>query len=186
MTWITVSAEDKPIVEEIERQTDRAAALIASAYVEERLLLAIQARTNRHEKIEKDLYRGSGPLGTFSAKIDLGLLLGIYEPKIHQMLNTIRNIRNEFAHQPKPRDFNSQRIGDLCDNIAVRVKLDMTEKSAGHRIEIDLEAPQTRREAFLNAVKMLLLWLDMEIKQMPRRVPAAPVMPLLAQFPSGS
>ncbi len=186
MTWITVSSDDKPIVEEIEKQTDRAAALIASAYVEERLLLAIQARTNRYEKIEKDFYRGAGPLGSFSAKIDLGLLLGVYEPRIHQMLHTIRNIRNEFAHQPKPRDFNSQRIGDLCDNIAVRVKLGMTEATTGHRIEIDLEAPQTRREAFLNAVKMLLLWLDMEIKQMPARLPAPPVMPPLAKFPSGS
>lgn len=182
MTWITVSDEDTPILEEIEKQTDRGSALIAASYLEQRLLTAIKARTNRHEKIEKDFYRGSGPAGSFSAKIDLGLLIGLYEPKIHQMLHTVKEIRNELAHEPKPRDFTSQRINDLCKNITVEAKLDLTNKTNGQQIKIDLEKPKDSREAFQNAVKMLLLWLDMELKKLPPRVPAPPAMPALSSL----
>jgi hypothetical protein len=76
MTWITLSDADKPILEEIEKQTDRAAALIATSYLEDRLVEAIKARTVRDQNVEKDMFRNSGPLGSFSAKIDLGFMLG--------------------------------------------------------------------------------------------------------------
>ena len=118
MTWITASDDDKPILEEIEKQTDRASALIATSYLEDRLLSAIKARIVRDDKLEQKMFRGSGPLTAFSAKIDLAFMLGIYGGEVQKMLHTIREIRNEFAHQPQPRDFNSQRIKDLCDNIS--------------------------------------------------------------------
>jgi hypothetical protein len=41
MDWIGPE-EDQPVIDEIERQTDRAAALIAQAYMEQRLLNAIK------------------------------------------------------------------------------------------------------------------------------------------------
>lgn len=179
MTWITISDDDRRILAEIERQTDRGAALIASAYVEQRLVSAIKARTNRHEKVEQNLYRGSGALGSFSVKIDLGLLLGIYEPKIHSFLHTIKKIRNDFAHEPEPRDFTSQRIADLTKTLWFTCELLMRNKTTGEEIRIQIDPPKTARESFLNAVKLVLLFLDMETKQMPLRVPASPVMPPL-------
>src|SRR5258705_7001209 len=48
MTWLSASETDKAIIQEIETQTDRAAALIAVAYLEERLRSALDARTHRH------------------------------------------------------------------------------------------------------------------------------------------
>jgi hypothetical protein len=65
MTWLSASETDKAIIQEIETQTDRAAALIAVAYLEERLRSALDARTHRHANVEKEIYRSSGPLGSF-------------------------------------------------------------------------------------------------------------------------
>src|SRR5262245_5515962 len=115
MTWVTNSDTDKPILEEIERQTDRAAALIAVAYLEERLVAAIKARMVRNVDIEQRVFMSSGPLGTLSAKIDIGFLLGIFDLRVSEMFHTVRKIRNEFAHVAEPRDFTSQRIQALAN-----------------------------------------------------------------------
>ena len=109
MTWLA-SNLNKEIIQEIEAQTDRAAALIAAAYLEERLRAALDARTCRYANVENEFYRSSGPLGSFSARIDLALLLGIIEPQVHKFLHTIKDIRNAFAHQAEPRDFDTQRL----------------------------------------------------------------------------
>jgi DNA-binding MltR family transcriptional regulator len=186
MAWITVSSEDKPILDEIEQQTDRAAALIAVAYLEQRLEAAIKARTLRDDKVESKLYRGGGALGSLSVKIDLGLLLGVYTNKMHSFLHTIREIRNEFAHIPSPRDFKSQRIGDLTKNLYVVAKFRMKNKTTGQELSIDIDEAKTPREMFLNAVKLLLICLDMETKQLPLRKPAPPVIRLPPEQPKAT
>jgi hypothetical protein len=176
MTWITLSDADKPILEEIEKQTDRAAALIATSYLEDRLVEAIKARTVRDQNVEKDMFRNSGPLGSFSAKIDLGFMLGLYDGVVRKMLHTVRDIRNEFAHVAQPRDFNSQRIADLCKNISISLDLRMKNKTTGQTVEFKLDPDGSPRTAFMNAIKYLLLVAEMETKHLPLRTPPAPLV----------
>lgn len=45
---------------------------------------------------------GSGPLGTFHQKIEIGYALGIYDDSTRRSLQIIRKIRNVFAHAQKP------------------------------------------------------------------------------------
>ena len=182
MTWIIQGENDKLIVKEIHQQTDRGAALIAAAYLEESLVVAIKSRTNRHEAIENRLYKGAGPLASFSAKIDLGLLLGIYEPKVHQFLRTVKDIRNAFAHNPKPMNFGTKKIAALCAKIdlGLNTTLDITPPGGETEIvKIDIQSDSTPKTAFLNAIKFLLLALELEVKTPPPRVPAPPVIPPL-------
>jgi hypothetical protein len=176
LKWPGKADSDKAIVEEIEKQTDRATALIATAYLEERLVMAIKARLNHHEEIENRLFKGAGPLASFSSKIDLGFLLGLYDPGEYQHLHIIREIRNEFAHKPEPRDFNFQRIFDLCKNINVQVNIDLRHEETKTDWNFKTVADGTPRTAFLNAVRLLLLHLDIETKKTPLRKPALPVM----------
>jgi DNA-binding MltR family transcriptional regulator len=180
MIWIIANENDKSILEEIYKQTDRGAALIAVSYLEQRLLDAIKSRLNNDEKIEDKLFKGSGALATFSSRIDLALLLGIYEPVIHKMLHQIREIRNEFAHEPSPRDFNSQRIKALCDNISISGKIHMENRTDGSRVSMEFIPDGTGKLDFLNAIKYLLALLDMEIKTFPLRKPAKPLFPVPA------
>lgn len=54
--------------------------------------------------LEARLFDGYGPLGSFSAKIDIAYALGIITEQIFNDLKTIKDIRNEFAH-PKELEF---------------------------------------------------------------------------------
>jgi hypothetical protein len=63
------------------------------------------------------LFRGSGPLGNFGAKIDLGFLMGLYGREKRDDLHTIREIRNAFAHKTKTITFNSTEPKTLCKKL---------------------------------------------------------------------
>ena len=184
MVWVTRDESDKPIIKEISEQTDRGAALIAAAYLEERLTDAIKARLVRDPDIEGRLFKGTGPIAAFSTKIDLAFQLGIYENDIRRLLHTVRNIRNGFAHRPEPLKFDSQRIHDLCMNIniGVQTEMDITDPDGTvNHLSFDVQPDGTARTAFFNTVRFLLLILDMEINIAPPRVPAPPVFQSLAK-----
>ena len=178
MPWSIKELSDHAVLDELESQTDRGATLIAGAYLEDRLIDAIKARTNRHADIENRFYKGHGPLASFSAKIDLGYLLGIYDETFCRFLHVIRRIRNEFAHQFQPLNFDSQKIRDLCANIAVSAEIELTEKGGRHqKITFKIRRGKTPKEQFINAIQLAIFVLDMEIKFLPLRKPAPPVYP---------
>jgi DNA-binding MltR family transcriptional regulator len=181
MAWIGPE-EDQPIIDEIERQTDRAAALIAQAYMEQRLLNAIKAPLENEDDIQQGLFRPSGPLGSFSSRIDLARLLGIIEPRIHKTLHVIREIRNEFAHKPQPRDFNFPRIKDLCANIDVSLDIRAHNRTTDETYRITLRPDGSSRTAFMKSIKLLLFCLSMEINRMPPRRPAPPAFAELVDW----
>lgn len=175
MVWVG-DEKDEPVFLEIHKQTDRAAALIAMAYLEQKLLVAIKARLNENEKVENNLFKGSGPLGSLSAKVDLALLMGIIEGETHKILHTLREIRNEFAHVPEPRSFNSQRINDLCKNIQVEVDVELVERSTKKSTRVKIDRATNPKDAFLNGVKMAVFLVGMETRQLPLRKPAPAVV----------
>ena len=84
-------------------ESDRAAAILAAAYFEDRLRDAIMTRfvaLNRRDEIE--IFKDYGPLSTFKAKVDIAFALGLYDRKIRKDLHTVRRIRNKFAHSSEP------------------------------------------------------------------------------------
>jgi hypothetical protein len=111
------SDEEQKVFKEIESYSDRAAAIVAAVIVERRVEQQIVARLHNHPKPLDRLFRTSGPMGTFSAKIDLAHLMGIYGPDAYRDLVTLKNIRNSFAHHLDIVDFKSERINDLCKNL---------------------------------------------------------------------
>lgn len=62
-------------------------------------------------------YPGNAPLGTLSARTKICFCLGlITELEFHE-INTIRRIRNEFAHGVHGVSFATQMIKDLSNNL---------------------------------------------------------------------
>lgn len=115
MTWGTLGdSKYDALGEEINKQRDRGAAIIAFAVLEDHLVALIKSKLIRDSTIEKKVFRGYGPLGSFSARIDIGFLLGLYDKDLHRELHCIRKIRNEFAHDLSPLTFKSKKIRDLC------------------------------------------------------------------------
>lgn len=107
------------LVAEIENQTDRGAAIVAVAWIEEALVAAIQAFVDKNKAAWDRLFRKGGPMSSLSAKIDLARLLAMTSDAIHSDLHMLREIRNEFAHSVLDRDnsalsFQTQHIRDKC------------------------------------------------------------------------
>lgn len=115
--WQLFDISHAPIVAEIEKQGDRAAAIVATAFLEEQLTEAIKLMLVDEPKITKSLFKGSGALAALSTKIDLGFLLRMYGRRSHRQLVTIKDIRNKFAHGARPVTFKSEGIAALCNNL---------------------------------------------------------------------
>ena len=107
------------LVKEIESQTDRGAAIVGAAWLEEELSAAVQAFLHHDQKSSPRLFGRTGALSTFSAKIDLARVLGMCTAAIASDLHIIREVRNEFAHSVLSKDndalsFETPNISDRC------------------------------------------------------------------------
>jgi hypothetical protein len=103
---------------EIERQTDRGAAIIASSLLENSLRDALIARLlPLNNVLRENIFGTRGTMGTFAAKIDMGLAVGLCQKPAHYDLTQIRRVRNEFAHSLEPLSFESTDVKKLCDRI---------------------------------------------------------------------
>jgi hypothetical protein len=58
-----------------------------------------------------------GALYTFSAKLHCGYAVGLLSPAILADLNTVRSIRNAFAHATAPIDFDTPAVKGLCEHL---------------------------------------------------------------------
>jgi DNA-binding MltR family transcriptional regulator len=105
------------ILREVASEKDRGAAIVIVAFLEDGLETAIKSRLVRDANTEHKMFRGTGPLATLSAKIELGFLLGMYGKVERNDLHRIREIRNEFAHKFNGITFEDQRIRDLIKNL---------------------------------------------------------------------
>jgi hypothetical protein len=109
--WVTSEPEkDRAIFDEIHRMDDRAAAIIACGYLERSLERAVRSKLRDDKRLLDKFFRGMGPLATFSAKIDMGFLLDLYDEDYLKCLHSIREVRNLFSHDPSPMDFSTSEI----------------------------------------------------------------------------
>jgi hypothetical protein len=157
MTWLLPDQSLTSVTDEIERQSDRGAGIIAGAFVEDFLKDALRSRlrlTEAHEeKTFSDLFGRTRPLSSFSAKIDLGFLLGIYRAEIHQDLHRIRRIRNEFSHEREPLDFSRQKIVDHCRALWLPDNLFIVVSGGGVG---STSCPTDPRGRFIHTIKLMI------------------------------
>jgi hypothetical protein len=119
MTWYIGKESHYEVLNEIDQQTDRGAAIVAAALVEDYLSDAIKTRLHARGKARTDVIKGlfDRALGTFAAKIDLGFALGLYLEDAHKDLNTVRLVRNQFAHHKSQISFTSGEPSRLCRDV---------------------------------------------------------------------
>ena len=114
--WFVETEDELAATEEMESASDRTAAIVIASLVETRLTSTLQAGLHHDEEIVQNLFRPSGPLGSFSAKLDLSRLMGAISAEAYRDLTIMKNVRNIFAHQLKAATFDDQRIADQCGN----------------------------------------------------------------------
>jgi hypothetical protein len=108
--------ELEQIWDEFDKGPHRVAALLATAFVENALEYAIAQRfsqisNTRPEEFES-LFRYPQCLSSLGAKIDIGYAIGVYGPLVRGDLDTIRIIRNQFAHARILIDFDTAEVVD--------------------------------------------------------------------------
>jgi DNA-binding MltR family transcriptional regulator len=103
------------------QESDRGCALVAAAILDNILEKILREQFSSRKKAIKNsvnpLFLVMGPLSSFWAKIQLANSLGLLPEKIYEDLETIRKIRNTFAHHGEPIDFDDEEVAKLINNL---------------------------------------------------------------------
>lgn len=101
------------------KESDRGAVLVGACILEEQLeksftrLFSERISTNR---LQREIFDYSGPLGTFSAKIKLSYALGLISKETYSNLEIVRKLRNKVAHGKEPFSFSSESAIKLVNS----------------------------------------------------------------------
>lgn len=100
---------------ELEHSSDRGAAVLASAQVQDALssLVLMHFETTSRDVVET-LYDRNGPLSSFFSVIHLAWAMGLVDKEMVGYLNFVRRIRNTFAHAIRPISFFTPEINREC------------------------------------------------------------------------
>lgn len=149
-------------LEEFQQETDRAAAVLAVAYLDSRLEALLRAKFVVVPKFVEELLTGQGGLSSFSARISVAYAVGLISLHAADDLHVVRRIRNDFAHQPHGLSFKTQNIASRVDKLNI---LKALQDKRGKAIPLSTEP----RKRFNIAVALLLLnAIERRILDMPK------------------
>jgi hypothetical protein len=100
--------------ESLTPETDRGCALMAAAFLDERLMDLLKANLVNDDRMSQKVFDSSGPLGSFSSRIDMAYLMGLIPKNALRDLHLLRKIRNNFAHVSDKLTFETPEISDRC------------------------------------------------------------------------
>jgi hypothetical protein len=144
------------IFEELKTDGPRGVASLASALMEHLIEGAIKYRMVKlTSDEERDLFQGTAPLATLSARIRVAYAMGIIGTKVRRDLNLLREIRNALVHTRRRVTFETKEVAELCATF-------IGGKDIGKFREL---AP---REQFIQVTQMLLKYLTSKIGRFPR------------------
>jgi hypothetical protein len=150
------------ILAEMNWPSDRAGAIVAAAFVENNLSMALMARFRDFATEDREhIFENRGVLSDFASKIDMDFALGIFGPLVRKDLDRIRKIRNAFAHKLEVRDFDHAEIAGIFDALHGPKYLDLAAKPPKQR---------TRREMYHHTVDHLVARFNLESKTLLRPV----------------
>jgi len=135
---------------------DRSLALIAVSFVEQHLedVLLLACIPEFDEPANRQAFFGgdkAGAIDGFAGKIALGYALGGYTKAFRRDLDTLRHIRNVFAHCKSYCDFTTPEIEAVCDFAMVEALFNGLRKNS----------MATARGRFVDAA--FIAWLTFEL-----------------------
>lgn len=120
--WFSSEKLDIAAIDELEKSSDRAVGVIAGAMVDAWLTDTVRRDLHRDDEpyskeIRRRVFNPDGPLGSFSAKVNVAYLVGFFTPEAHADLETFGRIRNRFAHFREHNTFDTDSVRALCENL---------------------------------------------------------------------
>lgn len=95
-------------------ETDRGAAIVGAAYLDESLKELVASFLIDDEQVDELLRRA---LRSFGLRIVVAYSLGLISADEYSDLDTIRDIRNDFAHGRTKTSFSEPEIEGKCDGL---------------------------------------------------------------------
>jgi hypothetical protein len=102
---------------ELQRESDRGLALVGASVIDDKLSAILKSFLVDCKARSKLLDEPSGPLGTFSSRIDACLSMGLIEQFEYDEVTLIRKVRNAFAHGLHGTTFQTEPIPGLCSTL---------------------------------------------------------------------
>jgi DNA-binding MltR family transcriptional regulator len=102
------------MVDEIQKEGDRAAIIVGAAYLDEYLRIYIASFLIDESKVVDDLFGIERPLGTFGARIRMAYALGLLAVDEFHDFKIVQEVRNAFAHGLHGLSFADQWVADRC------------------------------------------------------------------------
>lgn len=112
----TLPEDFQAFADALRGESDRAAAVLGAAYLDAQLEQLFKARLVDDAPPDV-VYGPQGLLGSFSAKIDMSYSLGWISADGRSDLKLVRDMRNEFAHDPNHAlSFDGQSLSARTEN----------------------------------------------------------------------
>jgi hypothetical protein len=102
------------MVQEVEKESDRAAVIVGAAYLDEYLRIYIASLLIDDKTIVDDLFGVERPLGAFGARIRMAYALGLLDDNEFHDFKIVQEVRNAFAHRLHGLSFDGPWVTGRC------------------------------------------------------------------------
>ncbi len=124
----------KGLAKALLKESDRGCVIFGAAFLddclEQLLRTYFRSEDDSARRIVDGLFRSYAPLATFSSRIQLVFAMHILPRTQHHQLELIRRLRNDFAHQHGPIDFDDPKCTDRLRLLIGDPKKEDVEKRA--------------------------------------------------------
>jgi DNA-binding MltR family transcriptional regulator len=125
--------EWKRLVEEFQKKSDRAVAILGTTYLNTHLARLLECFIIEDEKISKMLLGEENPLGSFEARIKAAYGLGLISRTEYHDLVLIWHIRNRFIRDMGEGSFTEMDIQNLCKRLKIPDEVILQEEEPSPR-----------------------------------------------------
>ena len=147
------------VLGELHSESERSAAIIGAAFVEDALQRALlsRMRSSLGSEDRRRLFGANGPLSTFSGKIIIGYATHLIGPRTRDDLDCIREIRNAFAHTVGSLSFETSQIAAHCAHLQLPTQFPASPKGP---YEMPWPPPPNEpRRLYMATINLLWLYL---------------------------
>jgi len=159
--------EFSSFLQEFQQETDRAAAVLAMAYIDSKLEELLRSKFVSKHKIINNLFDGQGGLSSFSAKVSIAYAVGLISLLAAQDLHVIRQIRNDFAHKSHGLSFQTASIANRVSALHSLKFLEKAVTSEGKPMPFDIVPTDPRKRFNLAVTFLLISGIETRIREMP-------------------
>jgi DNA-binding MltR family transcriptional regulator len=146
------------LYEELDKESDRGAVLVAGAMLDEALAGLLLTHLVANPTATDPLFDGpNAPLQSFSSKIDAAYRMGLFSDRFCRDLHVIRRIRNDVAHRAAGCSFQDTSITDRVR--ALTASHGIFERSPKW---VAKKGPPDIRAQFIEAASWMLFYLIAE------------------------